>query len=443
MRSSRLLEHIQKIFSILKEYYLFIPLVVYGFGFLFVQGMFSPMFGISSTFGNVHLIVPVSHELYLINGLFCTMVLTIGVLFAYIFYVLFIGEESKTKKTRHKKSFIKKFKDKRTLSNNTYLVCVVLLVVIIITPMMLFLPYKAMNIYLLNIEFGAYFVIYFGAFFWYYNTIRIIPSNMDTTIYLSEYSSGKININEEEIDALQAKEYVTGSTKLRKNWHNINASIMMLKVTVAISLGFTIYVYGFVSQAVTVNMYEKGQGHYEMANVYLDKEQRMRTYLYMDLNKDYFIGFSNENLSIIPTKNINRINKFSSANVGKVKKADKAISYPPDIQEQLDVIIHFYEPYFTGKINDGKTYVELLSKNYLETNFDNISPDILPKVWSVEEGFIDFEYSLPYDASGGQFKIYVKEYWKNTPNRKVHYLIKENNRWVINSTSEEIIFTLI
>ncbi|MNI94735.1 hypothetical protein D3C73_1528800 [compost metagenome] len=64
----------------------------------------------------------------------------------------------------------------------------------------------------------------------------------------------------------------------------------------------------------------------------------------------------------------------------------------------------------------------------------------MTKVWSIDEGFIDFDYSTPQYGSEAQAKIYIKEYWKNKQDKLLYKLVKENNRWVIDTITEETIF---
>ncbi|OXM85811.1 hypothetical protein [Paenibacillus rigui] len=490
---------LSRIFTVIKEYYLLFPLIIYLSGFLYVQGNFSlyvfEAFSISASQTS-----PVSQEKYILNGIFCLVILVISFLFAYSFKWAYKSVDienifRKIKKTKidnptenetieHKRftkgieiSFylgksnsikVSKIKDTQIVDSHknkknqlkkekihfgsSYSSIVMFMILampysFLINTLLFILSYKVFNA---TIQIDISYIIYFSIYMLfsinaYY---KLINEKQRTDLY-----SSITNHYSKEMYSLEDKDVVRDVFSRFKdnNFHTINfidsrkikynitqiLFICIFGTTIAISL----YLYGLNSQILNIMTYNNGDGVTKVSRI-TTADGIVNEYLALDFSKDFFIGYNGGNAITIPTSKIQSIETWSEKKKIKIKKYDSNLDLDLIDKEVAQTVENFYS-YRLSRNATG--FVGLLSLNYYENNYQLISPDILKKSWEVDPTFrnknvVDFiasELSIPIKNKDNLFSVYVIEYWRKE-NRKYRFdFVKEKNTWKINSISQD------
>lgn len=234
----------------------------------------------------------------------------------------------------------------------------------------------------------------------------------------------------------------------KKNERSFSKGIELLYCGIVVLGSFTMNIYfnGLFVQAQKINnafsMDKKvsDSEHVKMAMVYRE-DGSYQDYVKIDVTKDTFIGwnYATKSIDVIPMGKIKQVSIRNGNSGIKVKKYNGEAKEATSEQRKVAETVNSYYIYGLDKQKrDAKKFLGLLSTKFYQSEYDVMSPETLKKGWdagvkeSKEEKFIAQEISLP-EISDNTAKVYVIEYWSDKNKALEFSLVKENGLWKIDN----------
>ncbi|WP_047150907.1 hypothetical protein [Aneurinibacillus tyrosinisolvens] len=416
-------ENVKKFMEGINSYHLFIPMFVYFIGFVFVQGMIMPFTqNISlNLFDIIFQFMPVSFNFYILNGIVYTAVCCIAILLGFIFWpiarrlnmsFLVAYYKSKRKKGRGTKRSVKG---------------IVLFLIEVFLTLLSFLFYFVYLLYIGYIKkpiFGEYFILILIG----YNSLLFLAYRI-----LYELAKVKIRIGVKENEKKE----------------EIRIGNYFYILLAALTIAGHAFMQGFIVHMDKIALAEEEKGSYKLASIYTDKETPS-TYLKIDISKDFFVGYDTklERIVLTPMSQIKRIDIVGVKKTHPLVKYDKKIHDATLEKEKIKALAtveRYYGYRLDKKKGHSEEWLELLSHQYYSKQLNMISPELLKKVWTSKNeingvninDLIGFEMSIPKEIKDNKenlaYNIYVIQYEKKKTSGIKYFLIKENDKWKIDS----------
>lgn len=348
--------------------YSLIPIIIYAVGFVFVQGLISPLSnGIPASFFNILIpSIPGSRELYLINGIIFVlkMIIPLGVVISLLFGFKQLLKKNETMKKRVEGA----------IRSHPLLNIIVILAIWFIVIIVNFTFIK--NLYIIDTFFNLQFVFFI------------------TTILYYFYYLKKKNIKLSEIDY---------------SWK------FLFFIITFFGLIFWIYINGIINQLEIVNSAETNPSAFMQGAKILDYDNKVSYSLLLDISNNFFIGWDlqNKTIKVIPTNRIKSIEDY------KIQIPKKYVKYLDNNNSSLANQI--VKDYYQDRIEDinAEKFFSLLSNGYYENAFKMESSSIAQKEWinTQEYDGKNLKDFWGFDMSNSVteknlINIYVIEYWK-------------------------------
>ncbi|WP_135556113.1 hypothetical protein [Paenibacillus cymbidii] len=425
-----------------KHHYASIAFACLAAGFIYVQGLFSPFLSRTFIFGEpMQIIVPVSYQTTIINGVFVTAKLAGLCFLAYLIRIvvrvikreLSKGKTPRTTRLSGNRTInrIRKNLNAFLESGNSYF-----FVHIFGT-----LAFAAIPFSFLVSHAGKLFAIYFFCSFY----------------LLLSYFSGQDG--EWERDGYRDDMMKDPHKQDRK--HMIFSMYIFATVIFCLFMGVMLYMFGVLFQAQKAEAYVRNtdQRSFKMASLY--SGESAKEYIYLDLSKDYFIGFNTASgrSEIVPSKSYDRIELWDAAKQVRACKLMPSI-LKPDEDSMTKVTEAYYTNHFTQP--NAEAYLQTVGETVYRS-IQYISPVILQKAWNNDpeyEGkkfadFYGYEMSMPRpypetspnakpstnaaavpDPKQLVYRALIMEYWRTEKAYTELQYKYENNFWKISSIQQ-------
>ncbi|NQX63262.1 hypothetical protein [Paenibacillus qinlingensis] len=397
----------------------FISGSVFYIGFIFTLGMLLP-FDASFNVTNVPFgVIPLSIQLYLVNGLYFLVFSLITIIVSFYIFSLFL--------------LLLNLLYAKWLKNTKILVIYKKYYFIIILLLCL-VPFASLLCELLYlrklVDFSSNQLqnqnVYFNG---------ILTFSITLTTFLIKY--GK-NYSERKSGGLLSV--------------NVIKFIFKILLYIAIIGSFTcatihIFYQGYLTQVAKFNDIKNNEGKYKGVNIYTDSG--VDFYLKVDISKDFFVGLNpkTNSLDLIPNVKIKKIETFSVA-VNPIYGKYESQPVLPEQKSALDTINNYYSLRTDPNKSNVTEYLELITKEFYKTQLKYKSKNILEKEWEMKKEFngnklIDFigiDISYPeakLEEKDNKIIIHVVEYWKDNANYYTYYLIPVDGNYKINRVIEE------